>query len=95
MVPAMISGTRVDYLNVKVMPFAKVAPQVVCQISGSDNIPAIVTGDHDLNHFVLFREISVLPQRYGSNLTRRSLELGVAGLWCVVYSYYPCCLVKA
>ena len=61
-----IDGVRQEsreYLNLKVMPFAEVAPQVVFQVSGSNNIPAAVAWYNYLDHRGLFAERSVWRDR--------------------------------
>lgn len=39
-----------EYLNLKIVLLAKVASQVVCQISSGDNVPAAVARHHYLDH---------------------------------------------
>lgn len=45
--------SRVLYLNLKIMLLAKVAPQVICQVSSGNDVPAEMTGDNNLDHFGL------------------------------------------
>lgn len=44
------------YFDLEIVSLAKVAPQVVCQVTSSNNVPAAVTWDNDLDHFGLFTE---------------------------------------
>lgn len=45
-----------EYLNLKVMLFAKVASQVVRQVSSSNDVPTAVAWHDDFDHRGLFAE---------------------------------------
>lgn len=46
-----------EYLNLKIMPFTKVGPQVVFQVISGNDIPAVMTWDNDFHHFGRFTGI--------------------------------------
>lgn len=48
-----------EYLNLKVVLFAKVASQVVCQVSSSNDVPTAMAWYDDFDHRGLFAERSV------------------------------------
>lgn len=43
-----------EYLNLKIVLFAKLVPQVVCQVSSRDNIPAAMARHNYLDHIGQF-----------------------------------------
>lgn len=56
------SGVRQEfreYLNLEVMLFAKVASQIVRQVSGSNDVPTAMTWYDDFDHRGLFAKRSV------------------------------------
>lgn len=48
-----------EYLDLKIISFTKVAPQVIGQVTSSENVPAVIAWDNDLDHFEWLTEILV------------------------------------